>query len=75
MEVEWPPVREPGAQRVWRDVLQPIAAQMRRSAAELTERTVSHIQAEAPELLPDDQIIEEARSGTEESLSQLAQLI
>ena len=75
MEVDWPPVREPGAQRVWRDVLQPIAAQMRRAAAELTERTVSHIQAEAPELLPDAQIIEEARGGTEESLRQLAQLI
>ena len=53
----------------------PSPQQMRRSAAELTERTVSHIQAEAPELLPDAQIIEEARSGTEESLSQLAQLI
>lgn len=75
MEVEWPPVREPGAQRVWRDVLQPIAAQMRLSAADLTERTVSHIQAEAPELLPNAQIVEEARSGTEESFSQLAQLI
>ncbi|WP_029111965.1 CdaR family transcriptional regulator [Mycobacterium sp. URHB0044] len=75
MEVEWPPVREPGAQRVWRDVLQPIAAEMRRSVAELTARTVSHIQAEAPELLPDAQIVEEARNGTEESLTQLAQLI
>jgi DNA-binding PucR family transcriptional regulator len=75
MEVEWPPLREPGAQRVWRDVLQPIAAEMRLSAADLAERTVSHIHAEAPELLPDAQIVEEARNGTAESFSQLAQLI
>jgi PucR C-terminal helix-turn-helix domain/GGDEF-like domain len=75
MEVEWPPVREPGPQRVWRGVLQPIAAEMRRSAVELAERTVSHIQIEAPELLPTSQIVEEARGSTAESLRQLGQLI
>jgi hypothetical protein len=68
MEVEWPPVREAGPQRVWRGVLQPIAAEMRRSAAELAERTVSHIQIEAPDLFPTSQIVEEARGSTEESL-------
>ena len=75
MEVEWPPVREPDAQRVWREVLQPAAAQMRASAAELAERTVSRVRAEVPEMFPDAQIVEEALASTEESLRQLAQII
>lgn len=75
MEVEWSRVREPGPHRVWRDVLQPIAAEMRRSAGEIAERTVSHLQNEAPELFPTAQIVEEARGSTEESLRQLGQLI
>jgi len=75
MEVDWPPVREPAAQRVWREVLAPIAAQMRASAAELAERTVARVRAEMPELFPDAQIIEEALASTEESLRQLAQII
>lgn len=68
-------MREPAAQRVWREVLQPTAAQMRASAAELAERTVSRVRAEVPELFPDTQIVEEALASTEESLRQLAQII
>jgi hypothetical protein len=75
MEVDWPPVREPAAQRVWREVLQPIAAQMRASAAELSEQIVARVRAEVPELFPDAQIVEEALGSTEESLRQLAQII
>jgi hypothetical protein len=75
MEVDWPPVRDPAAQRVWREVLQPTAAQMRASAAGLAEQTVSRIRAEAPEMFPDAQTVEEALGSTEESLRQLAQII
>jgi hypothetical protein len=75
MEVQWPPVREPAAMRVWREVLRPTAAEMRVSAAALAERTVSHIRAEAPEMFPDAQTVEEALGSTEESLRQLAQII
>jgi PucR C-terminal helix-turn-helix domain/GGDEF-like domain len=75
MEVDWPPVRELAAQRVWREVLQPTAAQMRTSAGELAERIVSRIRAEVPEMFPDAQIVEEALGSTEESLRQLAQII
>jgi hypothetical protein len=75
MEVDWPPVRDAAAQRVWREVLQPTAAQMRASAAGLAEQTVSRIRAEAPEMFPDAQTVEEALGSTEESLRQLAQII
>ncbi|HEX7824834.1 MAG TPA: PucR family transcriptional regulator, partial [Mycobacterium sp.] len=75
MQVDWPPMREPAAQRVWREVLQPTASQMRASAADLAERTVARVRAEVPELFPDAQIVEEALASTEESLRQLAQII
>lgn len=68
-------MRQPAARRVWREVLQPTAAQMRASAAELAERTVARVKAEVPELFPDAQIVEEALASTEESLRQLAQII
>ena len=68
-------MREPAAQRVWHEVLQPTAAQMRACAGELAERTVSRVRAEVPELFPDAQIVEEALASTEESLRQLAQII
>lgn len=75
MEAGWPPLRDPAAQRVWREVLQPTAAQMRASAAELAERIVSHVRAEMPEMFPDAQTVQEALGSTEESLRQLAQII
>jgi hypothetical protein len=75
MEVEWPPVRDPAAQRVWREVLRPIAAQMRASAADLAEFTVTRIRADAPELLPDAQTVAEVSASTGESLRLLAQVI
>jgi DNA-binding PucR family transcriptional regulator len=75
MEVEWPPAREPAAQRVWREVLQPTAAQMRASAADLSDRIVSHIREKLPEMFPDAQTVQEALGSTEESLRQLAQII
>jgi PucR C-terminal helix-turn-helix domain/GGDEF-like domain len=75
MEVEWPPAREPAAQRVWREVLQPTAVQMRAAAGELSDRIVSDIRAEMPELFPDAQTIQEALGSTEESLRLLAQII
>lgn len=75
MEVDWPQTLEPAAQRVWREVLQPTAAQLRACAGELAERTVSRARAEVPEIFPDAHIVEEALASTEESLRQLARII
>ncbi|MDH6677296.1 hypothetical protein M2284_001494 [Rhodococcus sp. LBL1] len=75
MELEWPPVRESSAQRVWREVLRPIAAEMQSTAGDLAERAVVRMQAESPELFADAQTVEEHLVSTEASLRQLAQII
>ncbi|MEV0027970.1 helix-turn-helix domain-containing protein [Nocardia sp. NPDC050793] len=75
MQVEWPPAREPAAQRVWREVLRPIAAEMRASADDLAARAVARMRSELPELFPDAQTVEENLVSTEASLRQLAQII
>jgi hypothetical protein len=75
MEVEWPPAREAGAQRVWRELLQPIATDMRMSAPKIAEEMVSHIREKLPDMFPDAHTAHEACGSTEESLRQLAQII
>ncbi|MET8874745.1 helix-turn-helix domain-containing protein [Nocardia sp. NPDC004604] len=75
MEVEWPPVREPSAQRVWREILRPMGTQMRASASDLARRSVARMQTELPELFSDPQIVQENLVSTEASLRQLAQII
>ncbi|WP_433192967.1 PucR family transcriptional regulator [Nocardia sp. CA-107356] len=75
MEVEWPSVREPAAQRVWRKVLRPVAAEMQASAGDLAKRAVARMQTELPGLFPDAQTVEENLVSTEASLRQLAQII
>jgi hypothetical protein len=59
MEVEWPPARDPDAQKVWQRLLRPIAAEMRDSSKELAERMVARMRAEMPQLFPDAQSVEE----------------
>ncbi len=75
MKIEWPPAREPSAQRVWREVLRPIAAEMRSSAADLAESAVARMQEELPELFSDPQTVTENLVSTEASLRQLAQIM
>ncbi|MEU5845624.1 helix-turn-helix domain-containing protein [Saccharopolyspora shandongensis] len=75
MEVEWPPAREPAGQRVWREVLRPVAVEMTASADDLAQRAVARMHAECPELFPDAQTVEENLVSTEASLRQLAQII
>ncbi|WP_433189287.1 PucR family transcriptional regulator [Actinoallomurus sp. CA-150999] len=75
MEVAWPPIRDEPAYMVWRDVLQPIAVEMRLSAAGIAEQSISRGRDEIPRMFPEAQIIDEATSSTEESLRQLAQIV
>jgi hypothetical protein len=74
-EPEWPPLHEATAERVWRDVLQPIAGDLRRSAAGVSADTVSLVRGEVPELFGDSQRVDEAMSSTEESVRLFAQLL
>lgn len=75
MELEWPPVRDPAAQRVWRRVLVPLAAEMRSGAAELAAPAVARMQSALPQLFPDELTVKENLASTEASLRQLAQII
>ncbi|WP_183407808.1 PucR family transcriptional regulator [Nocardioides marmoriginsengisoli] len=74
-EPEWPPLREVMAERVWRNVLQPIAGTLRQAAAAVAADTVSLVRDEVPELFVDAQTVDEATSSTEESVRLFAQLL
>lgn len=74
-ELEWPPLHEATAQRVWRDVLQPIAGNLRQSSAAVAADTVALVRGEVPELFVDSQAVDEAVSSTEESVRLFAQLL
>jgi hypothetical protein len=75
MELDWPPLREPDAQRVWQQVLVPVAGEMRTGAAELAERAVARQRSALPQLFPDELTVKENLSSTDASLRQLAQII
>jgi DNA-binding PucR family transcriptional regulator len=75
MELEWPAARDPAAQRVWQQVLVPIAAEMRAAAYALAEQAVSRMRTELPQMFPDEQTVTENLLSTDASLRQLAQII
>lgn len=75
MTLQWPVAEDAGAERVWRQVLVPIAAEMRAAAAELSAQSVARMRIELPQLLPDEQMVTEHLVSTEAGLRQLAQVI
>lgn len=75
MELTWEPLREPGAQRAWAELLRPVATEMRTGAVELAELAVSRVQAEMPMLFPDPQSVRENVVSTAASIRQLADII
>lgn len=75
VDVEWPPLRHPAAERVWRRVLQRIGVDLWQRAAELAETVASGVREEIPDLFVDSQMFEEVRKGTSDSLRQLGQMI
>lgn len=75
MKPSWEPFRAPDAERVWKRLLRPVAAEMRSCATELAELAVARVQAEVPVLLPDQQSVEENVVSTAASLRQLADMI
>lgn len=75
MTLEWPPVQEPGAQRVWQQVLVPIADRMHAEATQLADQAVARMRLELPQLFPDELTVTQNVASTVASLRQLAQLI
>ena len=75
MEPTWEPLREPGAEKVWKQVLRPIVAELRSCAPDLAERAITRMQAEMPVLFPDPQSVKENIVSTEAGIRQLADII
>ncbi|HTY29419.1 MAG TPA: PucR family transcriptional regulator, partial [Mycobacterium sp.] len=75
MTLQWPAGGDAAAERVWRGVLAPIAAELRANSAELAGQTVARMRAELPQLLPDEQMVAEHLVSIEASLRELAQVI
>ena len=75
MTLQWPAAGDTGAERVWQQVLVPIAAELRDGAGALSAQAVERVRAELPHLVPDQQMAIEHRVSTEASLRQLAQII
>jgi DNA-binding PucR family transcriptional regulator len=75
MELTWEPLREPDAERVWKELLRPIVAEMRMCTAELAEQAVARMQIEMPALFPDPHSVKENVVSTEAGIRQLADII
>jgi DNA-binding PucR family transcriptional regulator len=75
MEPQWRPLREPGARRVWQEVLRPVAAQLRTCATQLATEIVDRYQSEVPSIVPDPFAVSEQLASVEDSLRQIAHCI
>ncbi|WP_309231317.1 helix-turn-helix domain-containing protein [Nocardia sp. SYP-A9097] len=70
--IAWTPVIPVAAQRVWQEILRPIARELRASASTLTDRAVDRMLTELPGLFPDAQAAEESRGSILAHILQLA---
>lgn len=68
----WLPGDADAAERVWQEILRPLARELRRSAPDLTTASVDRMRADLPELFPDDQAAEASRASIEAHMFQLA---
>lgn len=68
-------MREPGAAKVWHEVLKPVSAEMQTSAPLLARRIVDRYQSELPRIVPDAAAVAEQSASVEASLRQIAQSI
>jgi hypothetical protein len=75
MEPQWRPLRDPVANRVWQQVLRPVAAELRTGADKVAELIVQLYQAEAPQVVPDAAAVAEQIASTEAALHQIAQWV
>ena len=76
MDPEWAPVRDDAAaQRVWQEVLRPIAADLIDGSAKLARDVLDRIRTEQPQLMPESQFLEGQPAGIESSIRQFAQIV
>jgi DNA-binding PucR family transcriptional regulator len=75
MEPQWERARGASAQRVWAEVLCPVAAELANSAHGLSDEAIGYIAEQIPELVPDPELAEENRASTEASIRAFAALV
>lgn len=75
MELAWEPLREPDAEKVWAELLRPIATELRSCAGQLAERIVSRQHDEMPALFTDPQSVSENLVSTEAGIRQFADIV
>lgn len=69
------PPRKPAAQRAWREVLCPVAAELAVAASALAERATAALRAEGPEWFPDAESLAESVKSNEAHIRLVAQAI
>lgn len=75
VEIGWEPAREGEGQRLWADVIAPLARRLEASADELAPGVVARIAESVPELTPDDETAELQSASTRASLRDVAGLL
>lgn len=73
--IAWSPIVSAAAQRIWRDILCPIAHELCRSAPQLTDEAVGRMRAELPVLFPDAQAVRDSADSIRAHVLQLAETI
>lgn len=73
--IDWPPVVPAAAQRIWREILRPIADELRHCAPQLTDEAVARMRSELPALFPDAQGAQESAGSIRAHVLQLAESI
>jgi PucR C-terminal helix-turn-helix domain/GGDEF-like domain len=73
VEVEWAAVAEPAATQVWREVLRPLAAELRGEARGLAAWMVREMQGHLRALMPDAEALAENTASAEAAILAVAQ--
>lgn len=76
MDIEWEPARSSAqAQRVWREVLRPIAGELEANARRLGDEATAALQGEFPQWFPDAESIMLSSKSTAASVQLFARLV
>jgi DNA-binding PucR family transcriptional regulator len=75
MEPQWERARGASAQRVWADVLRPVAAELASEAHALSNEVIAYVTQQVPELVPDPELAEENRASSEASIRAFAAIV
>ncbi|MEU0600897.1 helix-turn-helix domain-containing protein [Streptomyces sp. NPDC006393] len=75
METGWAPARKPAAQKAWRKVLRPVAAELATEAGALAARATEALRAEEPAWFPDAESVAESVKSNEAHFLLIARML